>query len=145
MRVFDTRNNNFKRLIFVIIYSVIAILAIKIIDFYIKKSEIAKYEKCYNALNPLMKFNCFVGIDLTKDTLSRTVKCDSVLLNTDMNNEISNLLTKHNTILHNLKNEGCSSIEIFDNMVQLWYKKYVVDIEFDSTKNSIILDISDLK
>jgi hypothetical protein len=145
MRFFENRNNNFKRLIFAIIYSVIAILAIKIIDFYLKKSEIAKYEKCYNALNHLMKFNCFVGIDLTTDTLSRIVKCDSVILNIDMNNEISNLLTKHKTLLYNLKNEGCSSIEIFDNMVQLWYNKYVVDIEFDSTKNRIISDISDLK
>jgi hypothetical protein len=145
MRFLDLARNNFKGIFFPVLYFLIAIVAIGIIDDYIKKSEIAKYEKCYNAFKPLMKYKCFVGIDLTTDSFSRSIKCNDVLISTNMNNEISKLLTKSNNQFYNLKNDGCISIEIYDNMVQLWYKKYVVDIEYDSAKKSVISDISDLK
>jgi hypothetical protein len=90
-----------------------------------------------------MKNDCFAGYNLRTDEIDRNIHCAS--LNMKKDDSVSLLLKlKNDKYTRHLKNLGCSSIEISDNFLNLWYKDFVINIE-KSPNNSIISVLSRLE
>lgn len=98
------------------------------IDIRINKS------KYYNTFQPLMKYECIAGYDFTNEQITKNVQCESMNITENDSIKTRKLYNNNSTTIKHLKQLGCFSVDVSENLIQLWYDDFVIDLKKDNNK-----------
>lgn len=90
--------------------------------------------KYYNTFQPLMKYECIAGYDFTNEQITQNVHCKSMNITEKDSIKTCKLYNNNNTTVKHLKQLGCYSVTVSENLIQLWYDDFVIDLKKDNNK-----------